>query len=276
MSMEHIHLWQMMVDAGLIVSLLVLCVRAFRSSQVLNPRTMELESSLRALITEADGAGRTLNDQLMRREQALQKLLTDIEGAEHRLHTALNNAEDLTRAIGVDTAKANQVIQELGRSLSDVKDELARDSAAPEQSPPRFERSAGPRAPQRHSYHPARTTLVDEIEIESVEIENNRIEVAGTPMEQSNPYATESKSAKDMRAVYASAEEMIKAGEAVDQVSVRTRIPVEELRLLSQMVEIEREEESKTNQSLTAVTPSAPRDSRLGVLGSMKRQVQTL
>lgn len=72
--------------------------------------------------------------------------------------------------------------------------------------------------------------------------------------------------------IYSAAETMLRSGKDLEQVSARTRLPIEEVRYLSEKVQ--------RPEDLAPVIeePSAPmaEDSRLGVLSGIKRQVQTL
>jgi len=85
--MNQLSLWQMVVDLGLITSVLTMAFRAMKSSRVqaLLPQTLELEAALKSLLAEADSAGKQLNDQLLRRESAIQKYLTELEESERRI-----------------------------------------------------------------------------------------------------------------------------------------------------------------------------------------------
>jgi hypothetical protein len=76
-----------------------------------------------------------------------------------------------------------------------------------------------------------------------------------------------------MQKIYAAAEALLKQGRQLEQVSAQTRLPVEEVRMLSQMIEIEREEEQSKKTKGTSVPVE---DSRLGVLGSIRRQTTTI
>jgi hypothetical protein len=66
---------------------------------------------------------------------------------------------------------------------------------------------------------------------------------------------------------------MIKEGQAVDSVASQMKLPVEGVKLLAQIVEIEREEASRRQDPAGKF---ATVDSRLGALGSMRRQTSLL
>jgi hypothetical protein len=87
---------------------------------------------------------------------------------------------------------------------------------------------------------------------------------------------------KELQQVYAAAETMLKQGKRLEQVSAQTRLPVEEVRLLSQMVEIERNEEGQRTSGQASALGERPSgqaqqvDERLGALAGIKRHNATL
>ena len=66
---------------------------------------------------------------------------------------------------------------------------------------------------------------------------------------------------------------MIKEGRAVESVASQMKLPVEGVKLLAQMIEIEREEDSKKQDESGRL---ASADSRLGALGPIRRQTSAL
>jgi hypothetical protein len=79
--------------------------------------------------------------------------------------------------------------------------------------------------------------------------------------------------ATELQRIYKAAEQMLKDGESIDHVSAQMKIPVEGVRLLAEMIEIEREEDSRGKQVAEARAAS---DSRLGALGAIRRQTSAL
>jgi hypothetical protein len=71
--------------------------------------------------------------------------------------------------------------------------------------------------------------------------------------------------------LYMAAEDLLKTGKDLEFVAARTKLPMEEIRMLSQLIIREQLEENGR-------IAEKPEDSRLGVLGGggIKRQVQTL
>ena len=264
----QIHVWQMVVDLLLVSSILIITFRwamGGRSSNLI-PKTMELEASLRSLILEADGAGRHLNDQLLKREQSLQKLLDDITAADQKIQRAVASGEERAIYLEKEEEKARILISELQGVLREFKDQLQSDAIKEESIRP-TPRQAVPtqrqpditteRAPQMRERYVEREVVVKEV----------------SPPQQA--VYREKMGHQELQQVYAAAESMLKQGQELSQVSAKTRLPVEEIQLLSQMIEVEREELSKREPKATKVVEQ-PSDSRLGALGAIRRHNATL
>lgn len=73
----------------------------------------------------------------------------------------------------------------------------------------------------------------------------------------------------DIQEIYNSAEEMLRAGRDLQTVATKTRLPVEDVKMLSEMILRERIDDQ-------AVTTELAKDPRLGVLANIKREVTTL
>ena len=295
--MNQIQMWQLLVDIGLITSVLTMTTKAFKSSRLSSmlPKTRELESSLRTLIGDAEAAGLQLNDQLLRREQNIQKALSEIQQSEARIVKAIADAEALQGKLQVTRAETVRVIQDLKQGFEQgVQSERSRleerTAAAYESVPqaPRQTQSAPPSYAARHderergqesedttfvaqSY--GRSPLQQRVEVvqspsrplqreASVPSHQAAAQNAGTPT-----------SAADLQRVYQSAEAMIKEGRAVESVASQMKLPVEGVKLLAQMIEIEREEDSKKQDESGRL---ASADSRLGALGPIRRQTSAL
>lgn len=267
--MGQIHVWQMVVDLFLVSSILIITFKWGRGDRSHNliPKTMELEGSLRSLILEADGAGRHLNDQLLKREQSLQKLLDDITAADQKIQRAVASGEERAIYLEKEEEKARVLISELQGVLREFKEQLQTDALREEE---------GRRAAPRESIQPPRqpemrTDRAAQKRDEFVEREREVKEVAAP---QQTVYR-EKMGHQELQQVYAAAESMLKQGQELSQVSAKTRLPVEEIQLLSQMIEVEREELSK-RETKTTKAPEHPTDARLGALGAIRRHNATL
>lgn len=277
--MNQIQLWQLLVDIGLITSVLTLTTRAFKAARLpgMLPKTRELESSLRTLIGEAEAAGLALNDQLLRREQNIQKALSEIQQSEARIAQALTEAEALQSKLQVTRNETVRVIQDLKvgfeRGVQAERVRAEERQAPSVMSPPPIQ------APQLQEQRASVERGADFVEQTYPRTPLQRsVEVSTASQGLKDPGRSGSvlntaSSASDLKRVYQSAELLIKEGNAVESVASQMKLPVEGVKLLAQMIEIEREEDSrKQDQSGKFATA----DSRLGALGSIRRQTSIL
>lgn len=293
--MNQIQMWQLLVDIGLITSVLTMTTRAFKSSRLSSmlPKTRELETSLRTLIGDAEAAGLQLNDQLLRREQNIQRALSEIQQSEARIAKAISEAEALQGKLQVTRTETIRVIQDLKQGfeqgVQSERSRLEERTAAPYEDTPRATRQAEttatatqprhearPAAPQRddasfvaQSYTP--TPLQQKVELSQAPARPSQLEAAAAQAKSHN--AGSPHSAAELQRVYQSAELLIKEGRAVESVASQMKLPVEGVKLLAQMIEIEREEDSKKREEDGRL---AATDSRLGALAAIRRQTSVL
>ncbi len=266
--MNQIQIWQLVVDLGLVASVLAMTVRAFKSSRLstMLPQTRELEQSLRGLIGDAERAGQHLNDQLLHREQNIQRNLTSIQETEARLAQMIAEAEALHQKLQATRVETIKVVQDLKSGLEQgISSEQSRyEASAP------LQRDSRPQMAQQQAPHE-----VDGFARESFDRTGRRNDVTQTsPREQRNTKAAEeATSGSDLKTIYEAAEAMIKKGTAIEQVARQTKIPLEGVRLLAQMIEIELEEDTRRQDPLAKIPTT---DSRLGALGGIKRQTTVL
>ncbi len=306
-------IWRLAVDLSLVTAILVMAFRWLKASraQAMLPRTLELEASLRSLISDADAAGRHLNEQLLRREQNLQKLLADVTEAEGRLNRSITGGEERSKEIHIALENARDLINELKESFKEEQNALRRQQqelhthqrsfrsqdtqaqlsrpvsreSLQEPEPPSFEETGYNRRSSRSVASPTReiemrrhSELVvdEERRPQSTSPSRERIVQTETREQSRKPDVYQASSAADqrnMQKIYAAAEVLLKQGRQLEQVSAQTRLPVEEVRMLSQMIEIERDEEQRKK----ATGPAGPAaDSRLGVLGNIRRQTTVI
>ena len=294
--MNQIQMWQLIVDIGLITSVLTMTVRAFKSSRLASmlPKTRELEASLRGLIGDAETAGLQLNDQLLRREQNIQRALSEIQQSEARIAKAIAEAEALQSKLQQTRVETVRVIQDLKtgfeRGVQSERSRIEEQSAVINAAPPRAAMDSQ-YAPQAQTYQatqpqsaPQSPAFVEQSYARSPL--ERRVEVAttATTTAQPNPATAEltqssrrtaqpQPSAAELQKVYKSAEMMLKDGQSLESVATQMKLPVEGVRLLAQMIEIEREEDTRKQD---AVDPFAATDSRLGALGVIRRQTSVL
>ena len=266
--MNQIQIWQLVIDLGLVASVLVMTVRAFKSSRLstMLPQTRELEGSLRGLIGDAERAGQHLNEQLLHREQNIQRNLTSIQDAESRLSKMIAEAETLHQKLQATRVETSKVVQDLKSGLEQgILSEQAR-----------YDVSI---APQREAQsqlvqQPAPHKPAEDARESFGRSGHGRDSAAASQREhQTTQTIAEMAAGSNLKTIYEAAETMIKQGAAIEQVARQTRIPVEGVRLLAQMIEIEREEGSRKQDPFAKVPTT---DSRLGALGGIKRQTTVL
>ncbi len=264
-------LWQMAVDLSLVAAVMTMAIRWMKGSraQALLPQTLELEAALRNLIAEAEVAGRHLNDQLLRRETNIQKYLAELEESEKRMTRSVVEGEEVAKRIEGISAAAQTRLDELmasregrpqstrtSQSEASVSQPQARSTA---QAPDAGMRAGRPAAPQ--------TARAESAAAAQGAASRN---AAKPPARAAQPYGDQSKrSTTELQKVYAAAEKMIRDGVNVEQVSATTRIPLEGVKLLSQMIEVERTEEAESAERESRMASGDP---RLGALGVTRRQ----
>jgi len=246
--MNQLSMWQMVVDLCLVTSILVLALRAMRAPRASSmlPQTLELEKSLRKLISEAEVAGRHLNEQLLRREQNIHKYLDDVEKYEKGLSLSIVEAESLTKDLTALCASAKERAARLNDSplVERVEKEFEPERPATLRDHFSTKRSA-PRA--------------------SSWLEEER--------EEPSPQTQARSTAQALKELYLRAETMLKEGRELHEVAERTKLPADGVQRLAQMIEIERDEESERRQAKQKFRPSDP---RLGALGMSRRQTSSM
>lgn len=297
--LNQLSLWQMMVDLGLITAILVMALRWMKGSraQALMPQTLELEASLRNLIDEAEASGRQLNDQLLRRESNIQKYLTELEESERRITRSVIEGEEVSKRLEVaasaaqrnatqrNAAQSNTAQQERGDSYKarGYAVELD-DTEAPalQAHAPQAARAPQTRTTRSAAEAPAATTqqaprrsapLQSSASVQHSSYSNAPKIISRPPSAAGNTTQAYQKAAQpsssELQQVYALAEQMLKQGAEFEQVAQRTKLPLNGVKMLSQMIEIERDEESTQELQAGQVIAGDP---RLGALGTTRRQ----
>ena len=266
--MNQLHMWQVAVDLALVATLLMISMRWLKSraSSDLLPKTMELEASLRGLLREADSASGALTSQLRERQNHLERLLKELSGVEERLAAISPTVQEHETRLQEGLEKSAKVSKQLNQLL----DQIRLDDTAEEEIV-----AAAPPAPKRQIPERSR-----ERSMPLPDSEIGRTAAAAPKLPAPKPaaaaYGADGKrSISDMQRIYAQAEQLLKQGKELRHVTAETSLPEEEVRLLSQMIEIEQDVNEKEYPASTPITPTQ-RDSRLGVLGAMRRQTQTV
>ncbi|MEN9846148.1 MAG: hypothetical protein RIS36_1295 [Pseudomonadota bacterium] len=284
--MNQIQMWQLLVDIGLITSVLTMTARAFKSSRLpsMLPKTRELEASLRGLIGDAETAGLQLNDQLLRREQNIQRALSEIQQSEARITKAIAEAEALQGKLQQTRVETIKVIQDLKsgfeRGIQSERARIEEQSAAlhsvhPEATAPVPHAVPPHHAPQAHTFVEqtyTRTPLQRNIEVTTA---TSRVAQSpqGTAAQQPSRRGPQGQpTPSELQKVYKSAEVMLKEGQPLESVADQMKLPVEGVRLLAQMIEIERDEDTRKQEA----DPFPGADARLGALAAIRRQTSVL
>lgn len=283
--MNQIATWQMVIDLCLVTSILIMAFRAIRSSRVqsLIPQMIDLEARVTKLVTEAEGVTRHLNDQLLRREQNIHKYVTELEQREKEISLTVVEGESLSKELSLLCEGARRESSELAQMISSASRVRTAGAAASESR-----RSPEPRRAEESRRSERVRTPEYAIDDEDLRAEEPRqfssrgaSRRASEWLEQED-FQTDPEPARTasgrtgvqtLQDLYHTAEEMLKSGRKPKEVSERTKLPVEGVERLAQMIEIEREER-KVERQKTAMTPE--RDSRLGALGVSRRPTSTL
>lgn len=287
--MTHIEIYKFLTDLGLFASLIFFAYRFTRSNPAnINTTALEeLQAGLRTAIREADQAGRGLNDQLTHRKQSLEKLLFDLETIESRVNRAIINAEDKKAELQSAVERTRSVYP----AVQNAPVAATVFTAPQSEEIPSFSEVGTFRSPAATEDRDlleveAESPVMTNIFGEPITTERAAAEPQGeelkkkfipTPLttkiekEISSEKIPETKPAKvSIEDTYAQAEELLKAGKAVDEICKLTQLTADEVRLLSQMLEQDAADEPVITE------PQIAADERLGVLAGFKRQVQVL
>lgn len=246
--MSQFEIWKLLTDVLLVGSLAFLCFRFLTHGATnASAQAAELETSLRMILKEAESASALLNEQLSRRQQTLEKLLLEFQGAEERMRSALESSRQV-RAEGSDASTSSAPRR-------------AQPTVEPIPEPPTFDVVRPPDLTPR-AVPPVRGRAVERalgLQGEGAAIPRN---IYGQPIAAAEPQAAASayrplresivqeaapspaesgvESGAGLDEVYSAAEDLLRAGQSLEQVSTRTKLSLDEVRMLSQMLSRER------------------------------------
>lgn len=263
--MLDLHMWNVITDMSLAIAVVVLCTRLMASKNTATRRAYALELSLRELIKEADAASKGFSDELQRKQQELHRLLSEMRTQEQRL---LQVKEQLTshrqapvRHESMEHVQAARPQPTAARArqyqqgIEPEETPAAAPRPAPEavasvketvQEPPSFSRNR--RALSRHVERinesvPARESQavniygepIGSVAEEAPTTMYQQQQPESAPVEESvEPLTPTEQSA--IQELYDRAENMLRAGNDLQSVATVTRLSMEEVRLLSQMI----------------------------------------
>lgn len=261
MDPQTIAIWKIVVDIGLMATLIAVAAKFLRSPARDITRLAELDASIRLLLKEAEAGSKGLAEQLMRRQESLERLLMDIGGSEQRISRAISQADELKGSLSALIQASHSIPATHNRSANEntiEKQQVYQKEVAPPEPPSFAEALVAQPQISRNRVEQVRRT-----KIESNQRLASQVEKELAPSEKTIP---------EIKQVYQAAEKMLKAGEDLKTVSSITRLSVEQLsRLRDSLIE----EQEPVHQNNIQENESA-QDSRLGALGPVRRQTQIL
>jgi hypothetical protein len=252
--LNQLSMWQMVIDLSLVTSILVMAFRYAKSSKVqtLIPRIVELEGRVRNLLDETEERARQISEQLIRREQNISKNLSDIEKRQREFDLSLTDSDAMTKELSLMCESARREAAELERIVVEARSSVRTPTKSTHEEAlefipaPRARYSDQARAPRAQS--------------------EKSVDQAQARTKQSEPATASVRTLQDS---YRLAEQMLKEGRNTEEVSERTKLSLDGIERLAQMIEIEREE--RTEDRSRYATPRAAADPRLGALGMSRR-----
>ncbi len=268
----------MVVDLGLVTSILIMAFRAIKSSrtQAMIPQVVELENRILKLIAEAEGSAKHLNDQLLRREQNIHKYVNELDKSEKEISLTVVEGESLTKELALLCESARREVNELKDTISELETKREERAAATTET-----RRSHSSAMSKRNVEPE-DDFVEETEVEAPSSFSSRassrrasdwMETPEPPRMERESTQSRASSGLTLQDLYNTAENMLKNGQKPQDVSRKTKLPFDRVERLAQMIEIEREEKAeKRRVSATEVA----RDPRLGALGLSRRTSSAL
>lgn len=287
--MTDLHFWKLALDGALVASLVYMCVK-FRGTTGPNVNVghlRELESSLKQLLKEAERSSMTLGEELTRKKGQLEQLLFDIETAEQRMNRSIDEASELKRGLREASRRAQEnaqvtseqePVREKAAAVSKPQSVNASQQApqpsrlepqydyatAPE--PPSFE-NLGTRAVERHRQvnkavphkeEPAPMSQKDipvniygePIQPDAPQMQSLRENIEREIIDEPVQYTPEQPVEHSLEDIYGAADDLLRAGQSLEHVARTTRLPIDEVRMLSEIISREQFiEQSQDNLS---------------------------
>jgi hypothetical protein len=277
---NQISIWQMVVDLCLVTAILVMAFRSIKTSRVqaILPKALEIEATLRRAMLEAETTGRHVNDQLLRREQNIHKYVSELERHEKDLSLSISEAESLAKELSLSCETARREGKELQTSLIEAEAfsaSLARSRPARATSSDTEvddEQAIARRAALTPVRQVGQGTSKEEISFSTKRQSPRATEwLDGSYEDLDDESVVEERTQSKiggLKEVYDRAEMMIKQGKELDAIARATQLPMEGVKRLAQMIEIEREEEQERERMNPRKRQADP---RLGALGATRR-----
>lgn len=247
-----------------------------------------LESSLKRLLSQGEQASGTLSKELSKRQSDMQDLLFDLQTAESRMNKTMDEASELRKNIRSLATKIEQRRESTEqenlqpKEIAEAERRLKEHPAAAAPVPPR--RPSTPQEPRPssslHSEYnaipepPSFAGLAGSRSIPTTEPRQvpkptkQAVNIYGEPLDDSERDADDAHSQRlvdsiekevveqeqyevkqSLEDIYGAADDMLRAGQSFEAVSSRTNLPLDEVRMLSQIIEREEavREQSKSS-----------------------------
>jgi hypothetical protein len=279
---SQLSMWQIVVDLCLVTSIFVMAFRGIKASRIqgILPQAIQLEVSLRKAIAEAENAARHVNDMLLRREQNLHAYVAQLEQFEKSISLSVVEAETLTKELHLACESARLEGKEIASMMEETEALKQNIGSTQHSAKPSTARSTMRSASSRSASGRASATsaLSPEDAHFSTKPRSRRAAEwipAEEPSDISESYTPKRQErtpsgAQALQDLYQRAESLLKQGENLESVSRATQLPVEGVRRLAEMIEIEREEARSEPRARRDQKSSS--DPRLGALGTGRRQ----
>ena len=216
------------------------------------PRLAELEARVIALMDDTEDRAQRFSEQLIRREQNISKGAADIEKRQREMELSLNDSDALAKELSLMCESARREAAELERLVIEARDSYRATSHSTRSEHSEFVPASRSRYSDRDRAPQARAEQLSEQRS------------SNTPQGE-----MQNSSVKTLQDTYRLAERMLKQGSKPQEVSARTKLSLDGIERLAQMIEIEREEVSDNRARYGTPQPAA--DPRLGALGMSRR-----
>lgn len=245
--MTDMTLWQVGIDGALVASLLYMCFRFSRSnagSSVDLGQLRTLETSLRRLVQEGERASGTLGSELSKRQHELEQLLFDLETVEGRVNKAMDEATEVRK----------QLRQSLSRvSTEDRPLEPAPQQhyTAPEPVTPSDQYNSIPEPPSFENLSATDSYQTEQVQQVSQPQQHHAVNIYGEPIESPEDtgertliqsiereviHEERDEMKQSLEDLYGAADDLLRAGQSLENVSRATSLPLDEVKMLSQII----------------------------------------
>jgi hypothetical protein len=255
--MQVLHYFQLVADAGLVLSLIYLAARFTRSSVgYAQSKSEELHRSLSELIKEAERSGQDLNDRLLKRQGQLDRSLTELESFEKKIAKIELNVQDLIEQFATKEKIANDLLAKLENVNHKSTQSISSEAIIEPTTKSNIKLDAQPEPIINRVSDKSTSTVMFEFEDQadtlSSAIEKTTKNNLDMPVNiYGEPIVTQNKMSKlndsierevefnagneieALETVYDAAEKLLKSGMDQKTVSAKTKLPLDEVKVLA-------------------------------------------